>query len=456
MDAMKGQLGQRSEAFDFLTMPSWPDANRFRDLTRVTLASLRFMPPFYFRSIFGSFRSWAPPHRKFSEYNIIDPWRLPTTLRFLMDVTLPASPATPPDWARSLFPPVVNRRLWRPTEFFRQADEYGGESSFPDEHWFFINGIMTNADLARLNAGYLAHLFHRPVTVVQNATDSLPLDLYECAMGKGFKDDPNSEDRKTMTEPAWRATTAILEAINAPHTKRVVVIAHSQGTIIVANVLRAVAKALRSELVHESNAKWHPFTNQLMGGVHTETDKSLRDDLAHSLSELSMGGLKKALERLEKLEVYTFANCADRMRYVHPLKPVPYMEHFANERDLVARLGILSPFRGDAEGRMEIDASMVVQNGAWGRLLSLSVLRRDPKTLIEIDGPMFVQRGAWGHLLNEHYLMPIDDYLYPGDRPHRLGEDPYPPQGEVASKSRLYDYFHGKRRARDSATPALH
>jgi hypothetical protein len=441
---------------DFFTTPAWPDANRFRDLAKITAVALRFMPPFYFRSIFGKFGSWAPPHGRFSEYNIIDPWRLLRTLRFLMDITLPASAATTPDWARRLFPPIVNRRLWRPTHFFRQPDAYGGVSSFPDEHWFFINGILTNTDVALINAAYLAHLFHRPVTVVQNATDSLAVDLYECALGKGFKDDPNSEDRKTMTEPAWRATAAILEALNADHTKRVVIIAHSQGTIIVANVLRAVAKALRSDLIRDANSKWHPFTNRLMGGVKTETEKIVRDDLAHSLSEFAKNGVNEALKRLAKLEIYTFANCADRMRYVDPDRSVPYMEHFANECDLVARLGILSPLRGDANTLTEFDGSILVQRGSRSRLLTLSLLRGDAKPLIEIDGPMFVQRGAWGHLLNEHYLMPIDDYLYPGDRPHRLGEDPYPPQGEVPSKSRLYDYFHGKRPTRDSFTPSLH
>jgi pimeloyl-ACP methyl ester carboxylesterase len=321
---------------------------------------------------------------------------------------------------------VVNRRLWRPTQFFRQPDEYGGVSTFPDERWFFINGIMTNADLARINAAYLAHLFHRPVTVVQNATDSAVVDLFECAIGKGFKNDPDSEDRKTMTEPAWRATAAILEAINAEQTQRVVVIAHSQGTIITANVLRAVAQALRSDLVEQLNPPWHSFAQRLMGGVQTDVDKIVRDNLAHSLAQLTRGGLYEALLRLAKLEVYTFANCADRMGYVHPSLQVPYMEHFANERDIVARLGVLSPLRGGPNKRTEVASG-------------------NSESLIEIDGPTFVQTGAWGHLLNEHYLMPIDDYLYPGARRQRREEDPYPPKGEQSPKPRLYGYFHGKR-----------
>ena len=88
----------------------------------------------------------------------------------------------------------------------------------------------------------------------------------------------------------------------------------------------------------------------------------------------------------------------------------PYMEHFANENDLVARLGVLSP-----------------------------------NDKIEIDGQRFVRRGAWGHLLNEHHLYPIDDYLYPRDAASET-TDPYPPLYRSSRATpRLYRYFHGKR-----------
>jgi hypothetical protein len=415
MNPSKSNALGNTGVVDLLTTAPWPSANRFRDLAEVALVALRLSPSNYFRSVFGTPLSWLPPHRRFSEYNIINPWQLLTTARFLMDITIPSYAVAPPGWARTLFPTFINRRFWRPTSFFRQPDEYGGVSSFPGEHWFFINGIATNQDVAKLNGAYLAHLFHRPVTVIQNATNSWPVDIYECAIGKGFKDDPDSLDRKTMTEPAWRATAAILEALNADQTRRVVVIAHSQGTIIAANVLRAVAKALRSKQARQKKPRWHLFTNELMGEVKTETEIILRNSLAHSLSVFAKGGPDKALERLNKLEIYTFANCADKMRYVYPSRQVPYMEHFANEQDIVARLGILSPLRDGAN------------------------------PLIEIDGTVFEQKAAWGHLLNEHYLNPIDDYLYPGESKYRRERDPYPGGGNQLQKPRLYKYFHGKR-----------
>ena len=415
----------KPEVVELLTTAPWPSANQFRDLAQVALEALRLKPPCYFRSVFGSPGSWLPPHRRYSEYNIIDPWRPIATARFLMDLSIPSSAVTTPDIARMLLPPLVNRLFWRPTRFFRQADEYGGVSSFPGEHWFFINGIATSTDVAKLNAAYLAHLFHRPVTVIQNSTNSLPVDLYECVIGKGFKDNPDSTDRKTMTEPAWRATAAILEALNTDHTQRVVIIAHSQGTIIVANVLRAIAKALRSKPARQKRPRWHPFTNELMGEVQTGTQKILRNNLAHSLSGFARGGPEKALDRLAKLEIYTFANCADKMRYVYPTRQVPYMEHFANELDLVARLGILSPLRGDSN------------------------------TLIEIDGPVFEHKASWGHLLNEHYLTPIDDYLYPGGQKDRRGRNPFIRRGKGPRKPRLYQYFHGNQPAGAKNNPTI-
>jgi pimeloyl-ACP methyl ester carboxylesterase len=347
--------------------------------------------------------------RRYSEYNILNPWRARTLAGFLMDLSIPALPESTPDLARMLLPPVVNRRFWRPTSFFRQPDEYAGVCSFPKEHWFFINGIATNADVARYNSAYLAHLFHRPVTVVQNATCSLPADLLECMLGKGLR----VCDRNIMTEPAWRAATAVLEALNAEDIQHVIVIAHSQGTIIVSNVLATIEEALNSDLAMEKEPEWHAFTKKLMGKVETESQKALRNGLAHALAEFTRDRSKHVMDRLRKLEVFTFANCADRMQYVHESAPLPYMEHYANEFDWVARLGILSPLRGDGG------------------------------STIEIDGPLFEQKGEWGHLLNEHYLMAIDDFLYPGAEPYNREEDPFPPRGNGGTESRLYQYFHG-------------
>ena len=56
-------------------------------------------------------------------------------------------------------------------------------------------------------------------------------------------------------------------------------------------------------------------------------------------------------------------------------RPIPWIESFGNEFDLVARLGMLAP--------------KPAQRG------------------IDIDGPCYVKPNGWGHLLNAHYLSDI-------------------------------------------------
>ena len=123
---------------------------------------------------------------------------------------------------------------------------------------------------------------------------------------------------------------------------------------------------------------------------------------------------------LAKLELYCFATCANVMTYsVSPAadrRPIPYLEHFGNDQDIVARLGMLAP-----------------RPGRWE---------------IRIDGPRFVRRDAWGHLLNEHYLYPIADVQRRGRR--RGGRGTAAPfiaangAGEAAgSTPRLYHYING-------------
>jgi hypothetical protein len=393
----------------------FPPPRAFADLADIAIDAARMRPPYYVQSIFGPAATWVGRKREYSEFNIISPSSPVRTLRYLRDASIPARPWSPPPWIDRWMPRQVVDLFWRPSRFFREPDRFGSTDSFPEEHWFFINGVATNEDVARLNARLLVSLFHRPITVMQNATDSLPLDLYECSVGKGFRKNPDAGDRRTMTEPAWKAVIALVEALTNPAHKRVVVIAHSQGTIIVSNALRAIARTLREQKLLSTRRRpqrWHKYVGELMNGSPQVQNKKLRDGLAHCLSELGAGRPDSTLGRLRKLEIYTFANCADSMKHVatRGRSSFPYLEHFANENDLVARLGVLSP-----------------------------------NDKIEIDGPRFIRRGAWGHLLNEHHLYPIDDFLYPRDAQDSR-EDPYPPlYRRRTAPPRLYRYFHGKR-----------
>jgi hypothetical protein len=120
-----------------------------------------------------------------------------------------------------------------------------------------------------------------------------------------------------------------------------------------------------------------------------------------------------------KLEVYFFATCANRIVHHGCLpgpRPVPWMEHFGNERDIVARLGMLA--------------------------------RQDDELKVHIEGAIYKRLGAWGHLLNVDYLLPVAEQQKRGHkRGGRCGAEPFSfvraePYG-YQKVPRLYSYING-------------
>lgn len=369
---------------------------RVQDLSGIARDALRMSPPRYVQSILGPVHTWLPPYRRFSEFSLLNPWRPLRTLKFLQNTCLPSLPMTPPTFN----PPFLDDLFWQPTVILQRPDHNGSYTSFPDEEWFLINGIMTNDAVAQLNAALLAEMFHRPITLIQNSTSSLLVDLFQCALDKeGWK----------ITEPVTKAFPAIYDALKRPHRRRVVVIAHSQGTIIAAVVLallqKLVAHALPvagAELPAPAAAYAPPeFVYPAEGALHLEEFAPLH------------------LDELGKLELYCFATCANVMTYTASpgtgRVPVPYIEHFGNEHDIVARLGMLAP--------------------------------RPEQWEIHIEGVHFLRPHAWGHLLNAHYLYPIVDVQRRGRQRGGVGT-PAPFCGigaaaETGQAPRLYSYING-------------
>lgn len=354
--------------------------------------ALAISPPLLVSSVLGHPWTWITPHGRYSELGLIDPWRIGRALRFLADALVPALPIAPP----VLTPPQLGRLFWHPTVILQRPDQYGSSTSHPDEAWFFLNGILTNDEVAQLNAAYLAFLFHRPITLIQNATCGFVADLIECAVGKGW----------------YRTTNAVITTIPAIYDalkserRRVVLIAHSQGTIIAAIVLRLLAAITRRPVRVTREA--------LPEARFAEPEFVFPDDAPLALDEFA----PLEMDELAKLEVYCFANCATSMRYAIPpafdRAPVPWIESFGNEHDIVARLGMQAP-------RAE----------RWG---------------VAIDGPRYVRPGGWGHLLGEHYLQPIEQAQKVGRRQGgRDGAAPYTTVlgAEAGATPRLYDYLNG-------------
>ena len=229
--------------------------------------------------------------------------------------------------------------------------------------------------------------FIGPITLIQNSTSSVLTDLYQCALDKeGWR----------ITEPTTKAFPVIYDALKDRQKKRVVVIAHSQGTIVAAAVLK-----LLKQITQPRRAARGPEP----AAAYAPPEFVYPDDAPLDLSEFER--LEEA--ELAKLELYCFATCANVMTQYRP--GVPYLEHFGNANDIVARLGMLAP----APDRWEV----------------------------RIDGSRFVRPGAWGHLLNAHYLYPIADVQRQGRR--RGGSDSALPFVSLDANSvpRLYGYING-------------
>jgi len=342
-------------------------------------------------AVFGWPRpKWPAP---FSEYGLFVSCDVSRPLKFLGHVLIPSLPRRAPGW----FPHALRSIFFHRTRILEHPGPCGDAPS--GEHWFFINGILTDQIMAGLNAAYLVELFRRPLTIIQNATDGLVFDLAECAEEKAFG---------MNGEPVDVGFPHVHKALKDPAAHLVVIVAHSQGTLISAVMLRLL------RLIYAPDGR-HWLTRQQL---ETELNELRRTGVTLNPRHFE----EITAEELAKLELYCFANCATTMRHVDPQRRLPWIESFGNEYDLVAGLGMLAP---DPLGEG-----------------------------VAIDGPLWRHRSAWGHLLNIHYLRAID--LNQRDSPETGTSAPYEPfQNAAAPQPRLYGYINGARPPSSRPDPGL-
>lgn len=145
-----------------------------------------------------------------------------------------------------------------------------------DEVWYFINGVAVQGDMVFATAELLRAMTGRMVNTYVNPSNGVPLDLLECILGRTLD---------VASAPAQEMYTRVQMQLDKG--RRVILVAHSQGGIILSNVLRL--------LVANNNQ-----------------------------------------EQLRRLESYSFASAADE-------SPCgPFAEHFATQLDFVARIGALT------------------------------------------------------------------------------------------------------------------
>jgi hypothetical protein len=272
----------------------------------------------------------------------------------------------------------------------------------PEERWLFINGICTEQKIAELNASMLARMFRRRIEILYNATDGILGDLYECALGKGFD---------AITEAVAKNLRPFVEALCDPAAERLVLVSHSQGTIVAAVMLKWLEEVLSLPGLSQGPGEQKPsperrVAQRLAGKYGTEDRHYQRAKGAHALAKGTL-----TPKHIAKLELYCFANCATAMNPIvsvgTPPRHAPWIESYGNEYDLVARLGVLAPPHGIGSAR--------------------------------IEGERYRRDGAWGHLLNAHYLVPMLADLTGNSRAPAL----VPFRENLLAAPRLYGYYQG-------------
>lgn len=186
----------------------------------------------------------------------------------------------------------MERRTYSPGTIACYPEHYAANSG--REKWFFINGICTSPPIAILNGLELAKAFHRPIHLIHTPTYGAVWDLWDSITARTLRKDGK------LSRPAY---DVVKEAL--AHHDKVVIIGHSQGTIVSSYIARKLLK-----------------------------DKRYR-------------------HHAPKLEIYCVAGVADSFRTDPELsdhfgRGVPYVEHFANGKDFFCRIGVLAHLENTA------------------------------------------------------------------------------------------------------------
>lgn len=176
-----------------------------------------------------------------------------------------------------------------------------------EEVWFYVNGVAEQGAMVAATCTLLRNLTGRMVNPFVNTSHGVPMDIMECIVGRSLN---------CASDPAYALSSHVIRQL--AKGRRVVLVGHSQGGIILSNVVNYLAMCARQSA--KKDRQLGPLGNL---GVplewHRDHNKAFADGLA-------------------RVEVYTFASAADEFLGT---KSGPFAEHFATEDDFIARIGVL-------------------------------------------------------------------------------------------------------------------
>lgn len=234
---------------------------------------------------------------------------------------------------------VVHPRANRPWlgEDMLNLDGNEPEDSVHDEKWFFVNGIATELFWLHLACKKLAEHFKRDITGVFNRSEGILWDLIECAGERNIEGEAKADSQNDMVKRTRsskmaqkslkkQVEAALKDAKEKDRYKRIVVVAHSQGCLVLRLALQDLAKV--------------PSLREIMRS---------------------------------RLCVFTFGNPSVEWNDTGVL----HTEHFANEKDFVAQLGVIG--KHTANEVRGYDRRFVFVNKSWTGHLFGTQYSLDPR-----------------------------------------------------------------------------
>ncbi|GFH55769.1 hypothetical protein CTEN210_12245 [Chaetoceros tenuissimus] len=204
----------------------------------------------------------------------------------------------------------------------------------------------------------MRELFGQPFKLMHNPTDGPVLDIMECMIGK------TGLLKHGTTKPREELRNGLLKEMKNGNYKKIVLVAHSQGTIITGNVVADLSDAATNNV--------DDFSWFLKDSIWF--DKGYNENAARELKET-----------LEKFEVYLFAGCAHHVDGAY----VNRLECLSNRGDLVAILGHLFPN---------------FLKPLWKNTWCNGIVYKNIES--------YTEKSSWGHLLLSHYLGQFEEGLF--------------------------------------------
>lgn len=199
----------------------------------------------------------------------------------------------------------------------------GGPESPPNEKWLFINGIANEFVWFQRSCDKICDTFKREVKGIYNRSDGILWDLIECCGEHSAAGDRLNEliertrSSKAAQESLERELTDALWPIDRSAPDKVVMIAHSQGCLLLRLVLQTLVRK-------------------------------------------NPTGSQKMRDMKERLRVFTFGNPSIDWRAIGGTNQslseyANATEHFAHKVDFVAMLGVVT-HRGDQDSGYDRDS----------------------------------------------------------------------------------------------------